>query len=167
MQQSMPFGIIWRQQSSLKIYECCNGPEQTQQNGTWQCQVDIFKYSENHLTPGKRNTLEKKQKNKKCWNFKHIQIFREPSYTWQKEYAWEEEKTKKMQPTGTLNIFKYSENHLTRGKRNTLQKEKFCTIKEKLPITPVTRSSCSSIGQVFVGIQEIIQDWGWLNALST
>ena len=104
MQQSMPFGIIWRQQSSLKIYECCNGPEQTQQNGTWQCQVDIFKYSENHLIPGKRNTL---------------------------------------------------------------QKEKFCTLKEKLPITPVASSSCSSIEQVFVGIQEIIQDWGWLNALAS
>ena len=137
MQQSMPFGIIWRQQSSLKIYECCNGPEQTQQNGTWQCQVDIFKYSENHLIPGNRDTLEKKEKNKK------------------------------MQPTGTLTIFKYSENHLTHGKRNTIQKEKFCTINEKLLITQVTSSSCSSIGQVFVGIQEIIQDWGWLNALGS
>ena len=97
----------------------------------------------------------------------NIQIFREPSYTWQKGYTWEKRKKQKMQPTGTLNIFKYSENHLTCGKRNTLQKEKFCTLKEKLPITPVASSSCSSIEQVFVGIQEIIQDWGWLNALGS
>ena len=51
-----------------------------------------FKYSNIqrtilHLAKGIHLRKKKKTKNAIDWNFKHIQIFREPSYMWKKEYT--------------------------------------------------------------------------------
>ena len=40
-----------------------------------------------HLAKGIHLRKKKKTKNATDWNFKHIQIFREPSYMWKKEYT--------------------------------------------------------------------------------